>query len=569
MSKIDKKSIKQKEITIRLAGDSGDGMQLVGSELSLTSAVMGNDIGTFPDFPAEIRAPMGTVAGVSGFQLKFSDHEIYTSGDQSDALIAMNPAALKASLPLVKKRGILIINENSFTARDLKLAEYKSNPLEDGSLDNYTTYLCPIRNLTLKSLSEIELKPRDKERCKNFFALGLLLWLFERDQEIALNAIQSKFSKKPIFALANSTSLKAGYAYGENSELFLSRFHVSKASLTSGNYRSISGNQAVAYGLAASTHISGRRIVYGSYPITPASDILHAVTKLKHHNIVSFQAEDEIAAATAAVGASFGGALGVCATSGPGMNLKMESINLAVMAELPLVIIDVQRAGPSTGMPTKTEQSDLLMAMFGRNGESPLVVLPISSPSEAFNKTIEACTLAIQFMTPVILLSDAYIANGSEPWKIPDEKSLSFFNSPNPYHALLDINSTEDGDHSNMTEKPKQKFFPYLRNEHTLVRPWAIPGMKELEHRIGSLEKSDRDGSVSYDSLNHNKMTKLRYKKINRIACILPQLEVQGDRDATLLVLTWGSSTGVVKTACESIINEGKKGKREKNKRGE
>lgn len=533
------KSIKTDEITIRLAGDSGDGMQLIGQELSLTSALMGNDIGTYPDFPAEIRAPIGTIAGVSGFQLRFGSHEIFTPGDEVDALVAMNPAALKVTIETLKKRGILIVNQDTFDEKGLKLSEYKSNPLKDGSLSGFQVICVSISELTQKALKETSLSFKAKDRCKNYFALGLLAWLYERDGQKVEDAIEKKFLKKPELANANKLSFKAGFAFGEMGELFHSRYSVAKAPLEKGFYRNISGNEALAYGLVAGSHLAGVKPLYCSYPITPASDLLHFLAAMDE-SITTFQAEDEIAAATAAIGASFAGGLGIAGTSGPGMNLKMESINLAVMGELPLVIVDVQRAGPSTGMPTKTEQSDLLLSLFGRNGQSPVVVLAASNPSDCFERAIIACELAINYMTPVIILSEAFIANGSEPWKIPD------LTKRKPIEVQRPV-------------KQEEPFAPYKRSSKTLSRPWAIPGQAGLEHVIGGLEKLETAGTVSYDGKNHDRMVRLRHEKIKRIEEVIPELEVHGQDHGKLLVLGWAGSYGSVRSSCEALEKEGVK----------
>ena len=544
-----KSTVKADEITIRLAGDSGDGMQLIGQELSLSSALMGNDIGTYPDFPAEIRAPIGTMAGVSGFQLRFGNHKIFTPGDQVDALVAMNPAALKVAIDTLKKQGILIVNQDSFDEKGLKLSEYKSNPLEDGSLSGFQVICVSISQLTQKALKESSLSFRAKDRCKNYFALGLLTWLYERDNQQAEQSIEKKFSKKPELAEANKLAFKAGFAFGEASELFRSRYSVSKAPLERGLYRNISGNEALAYGLIAGSHLAGVKPLYCSYPITPASDLLHFLAAMDKESITTFQAEDEIAAATAAIGASFAGGLGIAGTSGPGMNLKMESINLAIMGELPLVIVDVQRAGPSTGMPTKTEQSDLLLSLFGRNGESPIVVLSASNPSDCFERAMIACQLAITYMTPVIILSEAFVANGSEPWKIPD--LLSFKPTETQHHLNKGGSNGESSG-----ENKGERFAPYKRSATTLSRPWAIPGQSGFEHVIGGLEKLETAGTVSYDGKNHDHMVRLRHEKIKRIENVIPELEVHGPDRGKLLVLGWAGNYGTIRSACESLEKE-------------
>lgn len=530
---------KSNNITIRIAGDSGDGIQLIGQEFSLTSALMGNDIGAYPDYPAEIRAPVGTVAGVSGFQLQFGDHKIFTAGDKVDALVVMNPAALKTTLKTLKHKGLLIVNQDTFNEKGLKLAEYTENPLENESLKDYSVICVKINSLTQKALRECDISFREKERCKNYFAFGLLAWLYDRDFEKIEKTIEEKFTKKQNLAKINKLAFKAGFAFGEMSELFHVRYQVEPATLEKGLYCNISGNQALAFGLITGAQLAGVKPVYCSYPITPASDLLHTLATMPQE-ITTFQAEDEIAAAATALGASFAGHLGISATSGPGMNLKMETINLAVMSELPLVIINVQRAGPSTGMPTKTEQSDLLSSLFGRNGESPIVVLSASNPNNCFDQAIMACKLAILYMTPVILLSEAYVANGSEPWKIPDFSHLPLIKTPRP------------------TKKISQPFTPYGRKESTGAREWAIPGQKGYEHVLGGLEKLETTGQISYDPQNHQRMIHLRREKIAKIADILPDLKVNGAKSGKLLVLGWAGNYGSIRTACEALQKEGK-----------
>src|SRR4051812_27691317 len=483
-------------VTIRFCGDSGDGMQLAGTQFTDTSALVGNDISTLPDFPAEIRAPAGTLAGVSGFQIHFSSTDIFTPGDEVDALVAMNPAALKTNLRAVRRGGIVIANEDSFAAGDLKKAGYATNPLEDGSLGGYRLIKVPIDKLTAAAAKDSGLGAKDVDRCKNMFALGLCYWLYGRPLDATLGYIGSKFRNKPAVVLANSAVLKAGFHFGETSELLEEQYQVPKARLAPGVYRKITGNEATAIGMIAAGHLAGKQVVYCSYPITPASDILHSLSAQKQFNVMTFQAEDEIAAVGAAIGASFGGSLGVTGTSGPGIALKAEAIGLAVMTELPLVIVDVQRGGPSTGLPTKTEQADLLQVLYGRNGECPVPIIAACSAADCFAATVEAFAVATKYMTPVILLTDGYLANGSEPWLIPDVKKLAKIEITHPTAA--------NGEHG---------FLPYKRTED-LVRPWAIPGTPGLEHRIGGLEKQDVTGNVNYEPLNHEHMVRTRAAKV-------------------------------------------------------
>jgi 2-oxoglutarate ferredoxin oxidoreductase subunit alpha len=478
--------------TIRFAGDSGDGMQLAGTQFTTSSAIFGNDISTLPDYPAEIRAPAGSPFGVSGFQIHFSSRDIYTPGDRVHALIAMNPAALRTNLADVVPGGLVVVNEDAFTKSDLAKAKYISNPLEDGSLKGYQVVKVPISRLNQQALAETGLGAKDVDRCKNFYALGLVYWLYDRP----LEPIQAKFASKPALVDANTRSLKAGYNFGETTDLFASSYRVPKAKIAPGKYRSITGNEALAIGLVAASKKANRPLFYGSYPITPASEILHQLSRCKHFGVVTFQAEDEIAAITSAIGASFGGAMGVTGTSGPGLALKSEAIGLAVMTELPLIIIDVQRGGPSTGLPTKTEQADLLQAMFGRNGECPVPVLAARSPSDCFDTAIEAVRIATRYMTPVLLLSDGYIGNGAEPWRIPD---------PDDIPAIEIVTPRANG----------STFLPYERDSE-LARPWALPGTPGLEHRIGGLEKADRTGNISYDPANHEHMVRTRALKTSR-----------------------------------------------------
>lgn len=524
-------------VVIRFCGDSGDGMQLVGSELANTSAFFGNDIGTLPDYPAEIRAPRGSLAGVSGFQINIGSYDIHTPGDSVDCLVALNPAALKTNLHTLKSNGVLIVDTYNFNDRGLKLAAYDSNPLEDGSLTDYQTFPVNLTEQNRAVLKDIEeMSHKDKDRSKNFYALGLISWLFNRPLDYTLDMIRSKFKSKPIIADANVTALKGGYSYGDMTELFVTQYDVDRAILPKGHYRSISGNLGLVYGMTAVAQRSGLKLVYAGYPITPASDLMHELFKLTNFNLTVFQAEDEIAAICAAIGASYAGALGVTGSSGPGISLKIESMNLAVMTELPLVIIDVQRAGPSTGMPTKTEQSDLLLAVHGRSGESPVPVIAAARPADAFDTMIEAARVALKYRTPVILLSDAFIGNSSEPWKIPEIDELPTLNPDFATDAAT--------------------FQPYHRNMKTLAREWAVPGMDGFEHRIGGLEKEDVSGHVSYDADNHEAMIQLRYDKIMGIRDDMAPLEVDGDPSGDILLIGWGSTHGAIRTAVENIRKE-------------
>ena len=528
-------------VTVRLAGDSGDGMQLLGTQLTNTSALSGNDVATFPDFPAEIRAPRGTRAGVSGFQVQFSAEEIFTPGDGLDALVCMNPAALVTNISDLKKSGILIVNSDSFEAKDLKLAKLEVNPLEDGTTEPYRTIHVPMTTLTRGSVESTGLSTKFADRCKNFFAMGLVFWLYGRDVEPTLRFIDNKFGKKaPDVAEANRLALKAGWNYGETTEDFASTYQVSAAELPSGTYRNVMGNQALAWGLISAAKLSGKELFLGSYPITPASDILHELSKHKNFGVRTFQAEDEIAAVCSAVGAAFGGSMAVTTSSGPGIALKGEGMGLGLMLELPMIIIDVQRGGPSTGLPTKTEQSDLLMAMYGRNGESPLPIVCARSPADCFRTAIEAWQVATKYMVPVMILSDGYIANGAEPWKIPDVSSLPKIEVSHP-----------EGQKPNGTP-----FLPYKRDEN-LARPWAIPGTEGLMHRVGGLEKEDGTGNVSYDPDNHQHMVETRAKKIAMAADILDELEVEGS-DSGTLVLSWGGTYGACRTAVKTCQANGK-----------
>ncbi len=525
--------------TVRLAGDSGDGMQLMGSQLTNTSALAGNDVATFPDFPAEIRAPRGTRAGVSGFQVQFASEDIFTPGDTLDALVAMNPAALITNISDLKPGGVLIVNEDSFEAKDLKLANLATNPLEDHSLDNYKVIRVPLTKLTRKSVEEVGLSTKISDRCKNFFAMGLIYWLFGRELDATLRFIANKFGNKPDIADANEKALRAGWYYGETTEVFVSSYRVDPAKLQPGTYRNVMGNQALAWGLITAAEMSGQRLFYGSYPITPASDVLHELSKYKNFGVRTFQAEDEIAAICAVIGAAFGGDMAVTTSSGPGIALKGEAIGLALMLELPMIIMNIQRGGPSTGLPTKTEQSDLFQALYGRNGESPLPVIAARSPSDCFDVAQEAWRISTRFMIPVMLLSDGYIANGAEPWRIPDVASLQQIPVSHPGPA-------ENGD----------EFLPYARDER-LARPWAIPGTPGLEHRIGGLEKEDGTGNVSYDPDNHQHMTNVRQKKIDNIAFDIPAQTAVGPDSGDLLVLSWGGTYGACVTAVDHCQSQG------------
>lgn len=527
------------EATILFAGDSGDGMQLTGTQFTQAAAHARNDLATLPDYPAEIRAPAGTTYGVSAFQLRFGSGEIRTPGDEVDLLVAMNPAALKVHLHRVREGGALIVNANSFTERDLELAELEQNPLESGLLEGYQVFEVELTRLTQEALEHTDLSRTTVGRTKNMFALGLALWLYSRPLEPTQQWLQQKFADEPEIRDANLHVLSKGYHYGETTDAFVVRYDVAAADLAPGTYRSIRGAQAIALGLVAASKQSGLPLFYGSYPITPASDLLHELSRYKHFGVMTFQAEDEIAAAGAAVGASFGGNLGVCATSGPGVALKTETIGLGVMTELPLVIIDMQRGGPSTGLPTKTEQSDLLQAVYGRNGEAPLPVLAASSPADCFDTIYEACRIATRYMTPVIFLADGYLGNGSEPWRIPDVADLPAF----------DVSFATTPTASN----GQNDFLPYARDPDTLARPWAKPGTKGLEHRIGGLEKAHETGNVSYDPANHQRMVKLRAEKVQRVTDMMPPTPVYGDPDGALLVIGWGSTRGAIEAAVDRV----------------
>ena len=528
-------------VIIRFAGDSGDGMQLAGDRFTQETAVFGNDLSTLPNFPAEIRAPAGTLPGVSSFQLHFADHDILTPGDAPDVLIAMNPAALKANVKDLPRGGDLIVNTDEFTKRNLTKVGYAINPLEDGSLEQYNVHAVPITSMTVRALESFDITRKDAERAKNMFALGMLSWLYDRPSDGTLSFLKSKFASKPEIMAANVAAFQAGWNFGETTEAFSVRYEVKPAPLTPGTYRNISGNTALAYGLIAAAQLAGLPLFLGSYPITPASDILHELAKHKRFGVRTFQAEDEIAAVGAALGAAFGGALGVTSTSGPGMLLKAETIGLAVSVELPLIICDIQRAGPSTGMPTKTEQADLLQAMFGRNGESPVPIVAAASPSDCFHAAIEAARIAVKYRTPVFLLSDGYLANGSEPWRIPDIASLPDLSQEFAFATQ------DDG-----------VFEPFRRDPTTLARPWAIPGTPGLEHRIGGIEKADISGEISYDPDNHDKMVRLRQAKIDGIAADIDPLQVDDpDGNARVLVLGWGSTYGSIGAAVRRVRNAG------------
>ncbi|QDT59603.1 2-oxoglutarate oxidoreductase subunit KorA [Stieleria bergensis] len=527
-------------ITVRLAGDSGDGMQLLGTQLTNTSALAGNDVATFPDFPAEIRAPRGTRAGVSGFQVQFAKQEIFTPGDTLDALVVMNPAALVTNIQDLRKGGILIANEDGFTAKDFKLAKVDANPLDATVInEEYRLFKVPMTKLTRTAVSEHGLSPKIADRCKNFFAMGLVYWLFGRSLEPTLRFIEAKFGKKPEVAAANIAALRAGWAYGETTEAFGESYQVEAAELKPGTYRNVMGNQALAWGLVAASKLSNKDLFYGTYPITPASDILHELTKHKAFGVRTFQAEDEIAAVCATIGAAFGGTMAVTASSGPGIALKAEAMGLGMILELPMIVVNVQRGGPSTGLPTKTEQSDLLQAMFGRNGESPLPVIAPQSPADCFSVAIEAWRLAVECMVPVMLLSDGYIANGSEPWRIPEMSSLPKIDVQHPE------GKTDD-----------EPFLPYKRDANH-ARPWAIPGAEGLMHRLGGLEKENETGNVSYDPDNHQLMTNLRAEKVAKIAERIPAQEVFGEESGDLLVVSWGGTYGACHTAVQQCQQAG------------
>jgi 2-oxoglutarate/2-oxoacid ferredoxin oxidoreductase subunit alpha len=527
------------QAVIRFAGDSGDGMQITGSQFTNTVALYGNDIATFPDYPAEIRAPAGTEPGVSGFQLNFSSAEVHTPGDAIDVLIAMNPAALKVNIGDLKANGILIVNSDSFKEGDLRKARLTTNPLEDHSLDKFRVFPVELQRLTRSSLQHLGLDAKAMDRCKNFFALGMCYWLYNRSTDPTVRWIEDKFKKKPLLAEANKLAMKAGYSYCEATEAFQISYEIPPAQLSPGSYRNLSGNQALALGFVTAAKKSGLRLFLGSYPITPASDILHELSQYKNFDVLTFQAEDEIAAITSSIGASYAGALALTTTSGPGMALKTEALGLAVMVELPLVICDIQRGGPSTGLPTKTEQADLLQAMFGRNSEAPIPVLAASTPGDCFWVAVEACRIALKYMVPVIILSDGYLANGAEPWRIPTEEEI----------PAIPVKFATD----------PEGFMPYKRNPDTLARPWAVPGTKGLEHRIGGLEKQDVSGNINYEPLNHENMVRIRAAKIDAIVQDIPNVLPAGDPEGDLLIVSWGSTYGSITQSVKSQRAKGRK----------
>jgi 2-oxoglutarate ferredoxin oxidoreductase subunit alpha len=545
---VTKQVVPLERVIIRFAGDSGDGMQLTGDRFTSETAAFGNDLSTLPNFPAEIRAPAGTIPGVSSFQLHFASRDIMTPGDAPNVLVAMNPAALKANLADVPRGGTIIVNTDEFTKRAMQKVGYETNPLEDGTLDSYQVHPIALTSMTVEALKDHEISKKDAERSKNMFALGLLSWLYNRPTEGTVKFLEAKFGKKPSILAANLTAFKAGHAFGETTETFVVSYEVKPAPMAAGVYRNITGNLATSYGLVAAGQLSGLQVFLGSYPITPASDILHELSKHKKFGVATYQAEDEIAGIGAALGSAFSGALGVTTTSGPGVALKSETIGLAVSMELPLVVIDVQRGGPSTGLPTKTEQSDLLQAMFGRNGEAPVPIVAPQSPADCFDATIEACRIALKYRTPVFLLSDGYLANGSEPWMVPDVASLpdisvDFATEPN--HTL------DDG---------SEVYWPYKRDPETLARPWAVPGTAGLEHRIGGIEKADGSGNINYEPSNHDFMVRTRQAKVDGIARDIAPLEVDDPSgDADVLVLGWGSTYGPIGAACRRVRDNGGK----------
>jgi len=525
-------------VTIRFCGDSGDGMQLTGTQFTRTAAVYGNDIATLPDYPAEIRAPAGSLPGVSGFQISFSSSDIHTPGDAPDVLVAMNPAALRTNVGDLPAGGALIVNKDAFSTANLTKAGYVTDPLSDGSLSSWNVFEIPISTLNERALEGLDMTSKQKDLTKNFFALGIMFWLYERSMEPTLRWVDGKFGARPVAAEANKRALKAGYAFGETTEIFHHQhYRVKPAHLPPGTYRNITGNEAAALGFVTASKLAGRDLFYGSYPITPASDILHQLSTYKNFGVRTFQAEDEIAAIGSAIGASYGGAMGLTASSGPGIALKLEAMGLAVMVELPLVVVDVMRAGPSTGMPTKNEQSDLLQVMFGRNGDAPVPVVAPATPGECFDYAIEAWRIALRHMTPVVFLSDAFLASGSEPWRVPEPADL-------PHIA---VNGWTD----------RETFHPYDRDPVTLARPWAVPGTPGLEHRIGGLEKADITGNISYDPDNHHRMTQLRAQKVAAVADDIPDLQVFGPARGDLLILGWGSTYGAIRSAVERLQGEG------------
>ena len=539
---MDKQEILQ-NVVIKFAGDSGDGMQLTGNQFTNNTAMLGIDLATFPDFPAEIRAPIGTLPGVSGYQLRFSSDRVYTPGDECDVLVAMNAAALKVNLSGLKKGGKIIVNEDGFDSKNLRLANYPDgvNPLEDQSLEGYEVIKMDVTKMTREALKDFTMGTKEKDRAKNMFVLGFLYWMYNRDMDNTVGFLKEKFGKKQDILDSNIKVLQAGYNFGDTTETFSARYTVEKAKMEAGTYRSIMGNQALSYGLIAASQKSNLPLFLGSYPITPASDILHELSRYKTFGIKTFQAEDEIAAITSAIGASYGGSLGVTTTSGPGMALKAEAMGLAVMLEIPLLIINIQRGGPSTGLPTKTEQSDLMQAYYGRNGECPMPIISASTPSDCFDVAYEAARIAVQHMTPVILLSDGYIANGAEPWKFPQSADLQ----PIDVKFKTQLGHGED------------KFQPYLRDEK-LVRPWVIPGTAGMEHRIGGLEKQNITGNISYEAENHQLMVKIRQEKVDKIASYIPAQHLDsGPEKGKILVLGWGSTFGAIKSACSELQKEG------------
>ena len=524
---------------IRFAGDSGDGMQITGSQFTNTAALYGNDIATFPDYPAEIRAPAGTIPGVSGFQLHFSSNEVFTPGDAIDVLIAMNPAALRVNVGDLKANGILIVNSDSFKEGDLRKAQLTSNPLEDHTLVKYRLFPVELERLTRAALEHLGIDAKSMDRCKNFFALGMCYWLYNRSMDPTVRWIEDKFKNKPLLVEANKLALKGGYSYCEATEAFQVSYEIPPAQLTPGMYRSLSGNQALALGFVTASQKCGLRLFLGSYPITPASDILHELSQYKDFGVMTFQAEDEIAAVTSAIGASYAGSLAITTTSGPGMALKTEAMGLAVAVEIPLVICDIQRGGPSTGLPTKTEQADLLQALFGRNSEAPIPVLAAATPADCYWVAIEAARIAVKYMVPVVVLSDGYLANGAEPWRIPDLSEIPDF----PVKFASD----------------PVNFLPYKRDPQTLARPWAIPGTKGLEHRIGGLEKTDPTGNINYEPLNHEKMVRVRAAKVAAIAQDIPNVLPAGDPEGDLLIIAWGSTSGSITAALKAQRAKGRK----------
>jgi 2-oxoglutarate ferredoxin oxidoreductase subunit alpha len=534
------KPVELDKVVIRFAGDSGDGMQLTGSLFTHTSAMLGNDLATFPDFPAEIRAPQGTVEGVSGFQVQIGKIDIYTPGDQADILIAMNPAALRSNINWVRKGGNIILDTDYFQDRNIKKAGYETNPMEDGSLDDYKIIEAPITSLTKSALEGIELDNKSIIRCKNMFALGMMYWLFDRSKDATVKFLESKFRKKPILIEANKKALDAGYNYAITIRAIASNYKIPAAKIEKGTYRHISGNQASAWGLLAAAEKMGRKLFYGSYPITPATDILHELSKYKSMGVITLQAEDEIAAVCSAIGASYAGQLGVTASAGPGIALKGEAIGLAIMAEIPLIVIDVQRGGPSTGLPTKTEQADLNLALYGRNSDSPCIVIAASTPANCFEYIFQAARLTVEHMTPVIFLSDGYLANGSEPWKLPSMADLP---------EIKTLQFKENG----------EDYHPYIRDPKSMARYWVVPGMAGLEHRIGGLEKEDVTGNVSYDPENHQKMINIRADKVKAVANFIPEQQVLGASSGELLLVGWGSTYGSMLSAVKELEGEGTK----------